>query len=198
MKEMGLDAKGLEYLLWDRILHRQLSASGKPHLVSKTPSDVFIADRIKECWPDAKFIFLLRHPAAIARSRQAARPQDTPERNARMVLRYGGNLEEARSRHEGLVVRYEELAAEPERVMREVCGFLGLPWDPGVLDYGRHDHGRYKAGMGDWSQKIRSGRIQPPEPVSDDEIRPELRELAAAWGYLPADTPAAPAPSSSG
>ena len=30
MKEMGLDPERLEYLLWDRILHRELAASGKP------------------------------------------------------------------------------------------------------------------------------------------------------------------------
>src|SRR3954454_892035 len=70
MKEMGLDQKRLEYLLWDRVLHRELTSSGKPRLVTKTPNDVFIADRIKECWPDAKLVFLLRHPAAIVRSRQ--------------------------------------------------------------------------------------------------------------------------------
>ena len=69
MKEMGLDEERLEYLLWDRVLHRELSGSGKPRLVTKTPNDVFIADRIKTAWPDAKLVFLLRHPAAIVRSR---------------------------------------------------------------------------------------------------------------------------------
>ena len=47
MKEMGLDEERLEYLLWDRVLHRELAGSGKPRLVTKTPNDVFIADRIK-------------------------------------------------------------------------------------------------------------------------------------------------------
>ena len=47
MKEMGLDQEQLEYLLWDRVLQRELAGSGKPRLVTKTPNDVFIADRIK-------------------------------------------------------------------------------------------------------------------------------------------------------
>ena len=31
MKEMGLDQEKLEYLLWDRVLQRDLAGSGKPH-----------------------------------------------------------------------------------------------------------------------------------------------------------------------
>ena len=46
--------------------------------------------------PTRRFIYLLRHPGSIARSRQETRPQDTPERNARMVLRYGDAIEAAR------------------------------------------------------------------------------------------------------
>jgi len=38
MKQMGLDAGTLEYLLWDRLLHRELSGSGKRMIVEKTPS----------------------------------------------------------------------------------------------------------------------------------------------------------------
>ena len=71
MKELGLDARAADYLLWDRILHRELSASRKSIIADKTPNNVFIVDRLREAWPDARFIFLLRHPGAIARSRQA-------------------------------------------------------------------------------------------------------------------------------
>ena len=54
-----------------------------------------------------------------------------------------------------------------------------------MLEYGEHDHGKFKSGLGDWSDKIKSGRIQAPEPLpSADEIPPALREVSAAWGYL--------------
>src|SRR5215213_2720072 len=72
LNEIGLDPQQLRFLLWDRVLHRELAASGKQLLVNKTPNDVFIADEIRQCWPDARFIFLLRHPVSTARSRQAA------------------------------------------------------------------------------------------------------------------------------
>lgn len=186
--EFGLDARQLEYVLWDWVLHRELEESGKPHLVRKTPSDVFIVDRIVECWPDARFIFLLRHPAAIARSRHALRPQDSDERNATMVLRYGKALEDARARYPGITVRYEDLTADPRAVTQQLCRFLGVRWEQGMLDYGRSDHGRYRSGLGDWKEKIRSGQVQPPDPLpAEDEISPALRPLSAAWGYAASD-----------
>jgi hypothetical protein len=188
MREVGVDATLLEYLLWDRVLHRELEASGKRILVNKTPSDAFIADRILECWRDARFIFLLRHPLAITRSRQAVRPQDTPERNATMVKRYGTAVEEARQKHTGLTVRYEDLAGDPQRETRRICAFLGVPWEAEMLEYGNFEHGRYRAGLGDWRDKIRSGHVQPADPLpAAEEIPDVLRPLSRAWGYLPQD-----------
>ena len=183
--EIGLDAEKLQYLLWDRVLQRELAASGKKLLVNKTPNDVFIADRIKECWPDARFVFLLRHPLATARSRAAARPQDSEERNLEMILRYANALEDARTKHDGVTVTYESLTEDPATVTQQICAYLGVPWEPAMLEYGDHDHGKFKSGLGDWSDKIKSGRIQAPEPLpAAEEIPPALREVSAAWGYL--------------
>jgi Sulfotransferase family len=185
LAEVGLDARHLEHLLWDRVLHRELVQSGKRLLVNKTPSDVFIADRILECWPDARFIFLLRHPVAIARSRQKARPQDSPAKNVGFVRSYADALEEARGKYPGITVRYEELVADPAVVMRRVCAFLGVAWEPEMLEYGRVGHGRYRSGLGDWGEKIRSGRVQAAgELPKPEEVPVELHDLAVAWGYL--------------
>ena len=81
--EIGLDDEQMRFLLWDRLLNRELAAAKKSILVNKTPNDVFIADLIARCWPDARFIYLLRHPGAIARSRQQTRPQDSPSATRR-------------------------------------------------------------------------------------------------------------------
>jgi hypothetical protein len=184
LSEIGLGAERLEYLLWDRMLHRELAESGKDLLVNKTPSDVFIVERIRECWPDARFIFLLRHPVSITRSRQASRPQDSEARNLKMVRRYCNAIEAARHTYDGLTVRYEDITTDPERETRRLCEFLGVAWEPGMVDYGQFDHGRLRPGLGDWSEQIKSGRVQPPKPLpSADEVPDALRELTAAWGY---------------
>lgn len=185
LREVRLDAAELRYVLWDFVLHRELQASGKALLVNKTPSDVFIAEEIRECWPDSRFIFLLRHPAQIARSRQALRPQDSPQRNVAKVLEYAEAIEAARARHDGLTVRYEDLAADPATQTRRLCDFLGVAWEPAMLEYGRFDHGALRAGLGDWKDKIRSGQVQPPAPPpAPEEIPGALRALSAAWGYV--------------
>jgi hypothetical protein len=182
--EIGLGADRLEFLLWDRLLHREMAGAGKELLVNKTPSDVFVVERIRECWPDARFIFLLRHPLAIARSRHAARPQDSEARNLKMVRRYCDAIERARHTYDGLTVRYEDIVADPERETRRVCEFLGVEWEPTMLRYGDFDHGRLRPGLGDWSEQIKSGTVQPPRPLpAPEEVPPELRELTEAWGY---------------
>jgi hypothetical protein len=59
-----------------------------------------------------------------------------------------------------------------------------------MLEYGNFDHGRYKAGLGDWADKIKTGQIQPSEPPpAPEEIPPALREISERWGYLPAEVP---------
>jgi hypothetical protein len=182
LRELELDNRRLRYLLWDRLLHRELTAHGKRFLVNKTPNDVFITERIQECWPDARFVFLLRHPASIARSRANARPQDSDEQNLAMVLRYANALEKARRTLPGIDVRYEALTENPERELRRLCDFLGVRFEPAMLEYDRFDHGAFRPGLGDWTEKIKSGRIQPAAPAPAD-VPEELRDICEAWGY---------------
>ena len=191
MAATGLDERRLEHLLWDRLLDRQLRMSGKTTLVNKTPSDAFIWRRIAECWPDARFIFLLRHPLSIARSRQTAHPREPLERHIARTSTFMNAVEEARRGLPGLTVRYEELTVDPAAVTKEICAFLGVEWEPGMLDYG--DSGEsgadeFRMGLGDWSEQIRSGAVQPARPLpSPDEVPDSLKDLCRAWGYLPAD-----------
>ena len=187
LKELGLDQTALEHLLWYCILHRDLVASGMPSIVDKTPNNVFIADRLKACWPDARFIFLLRHPAAIARSRAQLNPGIDEDKNVDLIRRYCEALERARQTYDGITVRYEDVTADPARETQRICEHLGVPWEPGMVDYGQFDHGRYKAGLGDFADKIKTGRVQPADAPPEDVPGP-LRPVAETWGYL---TPAA-------
>jgi hypothetical protein len=115
------------------LLHRELTASGKSIIADKTPNNVFIVDRLREAWPDARFIFLLRHPGAIARSRQKYKGEGADE----LVIKYVEALEAARQTHDGHTVRYEDLTENPERELRRICDFLGVAYEPAMLDYGQ-------------------------------------------------------------
>ncbi|MDA0633641.1 sulfotransferase [Nonomuraea sp. MCN248] len=184
MLELGLDQVELEHVLWDRILHLELRRSGKDVIVDKTPGNVFIWERLKYAWPDARFLFLLRHPEGVVSSLEN-RKGNTATREAleANALKYFKPLEKARRTLDGLTLRYEELTTEPERVTREVCDYLGVAWEPGMLDYGSHDHGRFLPNLGDRSDNIKSGKIQPARTFADVKLSPQLAKYAGAWGY---------------
>src|SRR6266702_1263122 len=186
---LELTIEDLEHMLWDRVLADALQRSGKPRIVVKTPSNVLVWERIAACWPDAKHVFLLRHPAAAVASLHSSfdpawRPEEagSMEESVARGLRYMNVVEEARSALGGCTVRYEELTASPERVVRELCEFLGLPFQPAMLEYGDFGHAGFTPGLGDSSLNIRSGRIQPPAPMPD-EMPAGLAGICAAWGY---------------
>lgn len=189
MAQFDLTEHDIEHLLWDRFLHRELALSGKSVIVEKTPSNVFAAGRLRKAWPESKFIFLLRHPVSIAQSWHEADPVKRPmDLSISHTLKFMNRVEAMRRRHDGPVLRYEELTADPEAAAQSLCAFLDVPYEPSMLEYGRHDHGEISKGIGDWRDKIRTGTIQPGRalPQSEDEIPEELREMCRLWGYLPA------------
>jgi hypothetical protein len=183
MTALNMNKQELTHMLWDRLLNEALRRSGKSVLVEKTPNLVFIWHRVASCWPDARFIYLLRHPAAILDSWQRARPTQTPEEAAASVTRYLTALREARRVLPGHTVRYEDLTTDPERTTRRLCGYLGVDWEPGMIEYGRQEHGELRSGLGDWTEKIRTGAVQPARPVPIMELPDNLRTLASDLGY---------------
>jgi len=190
LEGLELTTEDIEHMLWDRVLAEALRRSGKPRIVVKTPANVLIWERIAACWPDARFVFLLRHPAAAVASLQSsfdpawhpAGEAGSLEESVAKGLRYMTVLEQAREARPGFTVRYEELTTEPERVVRELCEFLGVPFQSAMLEYGAFDHAGFTPGLGDSSLNIRSGRIQPAAPMPD-EMPAELAGICAAWGY---------------
>jgi hypothetical protein len=183
MAELGLGQRDLEYLLWDRVLHHELTRSGKPTLVNKTPDDVFMWRRIAACWRDARFVFLLRHPGDVVASWWRARPRYSEDEVVDSVLSYTTAVQEARAELPGATVRYEDLRADPEAVIRELCGFLDVGYEPEMLEYGRAEGRTFKAGLGDWSGLIRSGRVQTATITEHAAIPARLKKIAKTWGY---------------
>ena len=164
---LGHNRADLEHLLWDRVLHRELVRSGKRPIVDKTPANAFAYQRIATCWPDARFVFLLRHPASIAASWHEAAP-DKRDREAAAAdaLRYMKAVQRARTARTGLTVRYEDLTADPERETREPSASSSA--SPGSRGCSRTASPTCsQKGLGDWRDKIRSGSVQPGRELPD-------------------------------
>ncbi|MGD6742632.1 sulfotransferase family protein [Streptomyces sp. BH106] len=187
MDALDLSRGDLEHLLWDRVLHRELTRSGKDFVVEKTPSNAFVYQRIRDCWPDARFVFLLRHPVSIAQSWHEGDPEKrTYDEACADALRYMKAVDNARKGITGgHTLRYEEITADPEGRMRALCTFLGVDFEPSMLEYGARDETQVQKGLGDWRDKIRSGSVQAGRELpKDDEIPEVLRPICKAWGYL--------------
>jgi hypothetical protein len=183
VRALGLSERELTDMLWDRLLTTALNRSGKQILVEKTPNSVFMWNRVAQCWPDGRYIYLLRHPAAIIDSWRRARTQQSEQDAIQSVTRYLRSLSEARRTLPGLTVRYEDLTAEPETEARRLCAFLDVDYEPRMVKYGERYHGPLEAGLGDWKDKIRTGAVQAARPVPSYELTDELQDLAADLGY---------------
>ena len=112
---------------------------GKSCYADKTPMHVLHLRRLARMFPEARFVHVVRDGRDVAMSYRSVgwgptTVEDAAVRWRRHVLRGrrdGERLGPGRYRE----VRYEALVAEPERVLRELCGFLELDWDDGVLHY---------------------------------------------------------------
>lgn len=183
MTALGLSARDLENLVWDRVLHLQLQLTGKSVIVDKTPQNTFDWQRLLRAWPDARYLVLLRHPVDVYDSiRRAWGKSGSEDAHYALTTKYARALAEAREQLPNLTVRYEDFVADPAKGSRDICEYLGVEWDESMLRYAEHDHGAYRGRLGDWSKTIRSGVIRPPK-TGPREIPPQLREACELLGY---------------
>ncbi|MEE9607233.1 MAG: sulfotransferase [Myxococcota bacterium] len=140
----------------DAIYSPLLEASGKRLLLDKTPAYALVLDFLAKLYPRSRYVVLTRHPLAIWSSQvqsffdgdyQAAhRLNPLLERYVPAMARF------LRERPVPLHhVRYEELVKDPGTQLEGLCEFLGLEFEPQMVNYGGAPQGLAKAaaGLGD-------------------------------------------------
>lgn len=115
-------------------------AHGKSRWGEKTPGNLFFARDIKMMFPDAQFIYMVRDPRAGALSMQRATIYSTDivmnAHNRRHYMSAGlRSLESVVPAADRTVVRYEDLVTDPEGTTRALCRFLGIDYEPAMLEY---------------------------------------------------------------
>jgi tetratricopeptide (TPR) repeat protein len=157
-------------------------------VVDKYPLHMAWMPLINRIFPDSKIIFVERHPCDVVLSclmasfqlNHAMRSFTTLEEAA---LTYDAVLD-SWTRAETLLpldvhrIRYERMVEDLEGEMRALLGFLGLPWDPKVLDNrgaaAKRDHIRtasysqvsepiYKRASGRWERYRK--QLEPVLPI---------------------------------
>ncbi|MBI1816496.1 MAG: sulfotransferase [Deltaproteobacteria bacterium] len=127
----------------DVLYGRMLAArgKGKPLFLDKTPANGLILPFIAKLYPNARYVVLTRHPAAVFSS-FANSFFDSDYEAARkfnpILNRYVPAMARfLRKRSVPLVqVGYEQLVQQPEIEMRRVCEFLDIAFEPRMIEYG--------------------------------------------------------------
>jgi hypothetical protein len=149
--------------------------------------------RLAKRFPEASFILLWRDPVEIYRSvEQAGRRSRFFRRRGMLsrlifhqeeMIRQGGELscKGLRLHH----VNYHELVDDPERVSRELCLFLKIPFEPAMLDLSNADFSSIYQGQ--HHEHLRRGLIerQSRKPVKmNPAVVDVLQRFEGRWERL--------------
>ncbi len=136
----------------DSLFRPVLVRRGKKIVAFKTPADIRHLDFVTGFLPDARYIHITRDGRDVAMSQLAKKGSFFHDLREYRRLSYANVFRrwvewEQRVRatlyRGGLKVihlRYEDLIADPERELRQIVDFLGLPFERSMLNYASQDH----------------------------------------------------------
>jgi len=111
------------------------SASGKKFFIDKTPRYHVISAEIMRAFPDAKFVFLIRHPMAMYAS-IIQTWKYSHNFNYDLYLGFDKLYQSLKSTSIPIhLVRYEELITSPQQIVQSICKYLGLDFQNDMLNH---------------------------------------------------------------
>jgi hypothetical protein len=150
MEREDVRQAGLNFL--EKLFRPMLARRGKSVVAFKTPADIRHLDFVTEFLPDARYIHITRDGRDVAMSQLAKKGRFFHDLREYRRLSYANVFRRwveweqkvrATLYRGGLKVvhlRYEDLIADPERELRRIMDFLGLPFEHAMLDYAAQDH----------------------------------------------------------
>jgi hypothetical protein len=145
---------------------------GKARYGDKTPGYVREMRRIQRVLPEARFIHIIRDGRDVSLSHM--RMNWGPESYAQSARLWRNRIRKARRMAPDIdhymEIRFEELVGDTEAVLRRVCDFVELDFDPVMLEYHERAEGRL-------AEKARTlpRKNRPDQPA---ETRLESHRLA--------------------
>ncbi len=139
---------------------------GKRRYGDKTPPYVFEMPLVRQLFPDARFVHLIRDGRDVALSMRE-KAWWGPKSLAETAAYWTHTILTARAYGAGapdyLEIRYEDLVQAPEKTLRRICEFIELPWDGAML--------RYHERAGDRLQELTGFRSETGEYISTERVR---------------------------
>jgi Sulfotransferase family len=176
--------------------------SGKAYLVEKTPRHVRHLDLIREVADEPRFVVPVRDGRDVTAS---IKDRYTAAMGAGRWISDNAIVLAERDREDVHVYRHEDLVAQPQATLEEICEGVALPFDRAMLDYHTREHlwyGLQDVSVPDGTETSHGVRRnwQVNQPIFDssgrwetdldeEEIEPLLvgegRRVMEAFGYLP-------------
>ena len=163
----------------------------KPRYGDKTPVFVLKIDELASVFPESRFVHVIRDGRDVTLSVLSLDHPDHPHgvpaiakawaKWVRAGRRAGGRLGAERYRE----VRYEQLVEDPVAVLRGLCGFLELDYDPAMLRYYEHGldsipaHERWQhphvaeppsVGLRDWRKSMAADDLAAFEAIAGKSL----------------------------
>lgn len=162
---------------------------GKPRWGDKTPIYLWHMNAIQALLPESAFIHIIRDGRDVALSTQSVW-FGKDRALADLAQRWVGGIATARRQAAALPryleIKYEDLVANPEAVLREVCAFIDLDFEPEMLTYTRTSAERLDALQpmrdaqgrvavsAEHRRDIHSMTLKPPDPTRAARWRTEM------------------------
>ena len=146
---------------------------GKARWGDKTPFYTEDVDVLRQIFPNAKIVHLVRDGRDVVASQKAIEwmSKNVPKLardwawKVTLLRKVGACLG-----GDYLEVRYEDLVRAPEAALREICSFLGEPYEPEMLGYSESAEGVVPAESLRWHRNS----VRPPDPAKLGEWRTKL------------------------
>lgn len=134
----------------------------KSRLGDKTPNNLPFIHKIGSVFPEAKIVHLIRDgrdcALSMMKSRSGLNFRNLFELASNWSSDNKGAADFRRRKPDAcLLVRYEDLIADPEKVLRAICAFLDEPFVPEMLQFNRGTFAKENAAVLDHHRNLAKG-----------------------------------------
>lgn len=170
----------------------------KPGWIEKTPNHLCNLEQIRELWPHARIVRIVRDPRdSVVSTCKLPTFSNSPLANAYIWREWqeaGEPFLEADPM--AATIRYEDLIAEPEDQLRKLCKAINISFDPAMLKF-QHAASDVSSKGESWKQQV-SDKLDPSrvfvwKNTLDEEMAAAISLICHEWlerfGYDAGEAP---------
>jgi hypothetical protein len=174
--------------LLESLTVQQMRATQKGRWLEKTPNHILHLKTIRNLYPSAAIVRIVRDPRDSAYSIAANLPwaSNSPLENAYLISEWHRKSQPFFARdHLNYTLRYEDLVAQPKETLGTLCAFIQEPFEPTMLTteaaakYTVHEHEPWKKKVAQeisqdrcytWKKQKRDRQVEAVSVVCQDMI----------------------------